>query len=927
MVSLGTGWKKDNRIVGGVTRYADFTVGTNDSLVAGAVDNPPAQVNNPPALNPPAPIDQGDCTDRAELVGKTVEDGTTYPPGTGFSETWGIKNTGTCTWTTAYSLNFNAGVEMESSSPVHLSGNVEPGKNTVIAVFMKSPAAPGSYQGTWIMKNASGQQFDAGANSTSALTVSIKVDLNAIQAAAPGTDPAAKFDIPGVGGGPGSSPNDIDKDGLTDFLEDVLANAFRPYFEYASGEFESKNTILRFYQVTPIYPPIYQIDEPEAYKNYRYPEYNGPGGILLTYVLTYRNDEGDPYFGLYDHAGDAEMIRIFIVNPPGQPSVWYPAVVVIKRHFDDPQFYKPGKSQTWQEGTHLKVYVSEDKHAMYISKDECEDYTHSGYDYVENCGGGYSLNEEIEPGVDGFNVGERREHPFSRIPENPRHLYTREFVWSSRESWYDIYDQRGMTVIYQADKAEKFCGGLLIPTILYSPLSDDDCGGGMDGKWFPMNDPGSQGLLVNKLGWSATDYYQQKFGAAYEVCVTTGKVPYADTSLNVNLTLRGSLNSLALNWINYGEGIPGYTNGPDYFGKGATDCFQLGTYSLDEELNRVKVSVWGANLPSDTEWFLESFTVTRKFNNQKWTFVCNCWLDTSAHYDAEIKQNTFGPTKDLTPLTAPQPPAPQPQPVASGWTKTWGPTGALYAGGNALFATKRDTGDMYRYNGSPMDWTKIGGPAREFDANDNGELFAIASDGKSIWQWAGTPNKWNQVGGPARHIYAGGNELFATNPDSGNIYRYNHKANDWTKIGGPGRVFAVDNLGNLFGISPDGVRVLVWTGKADTWEQIGDKAMNLFAGGVQQLFAIDPIKGDIYHYDNAPYQWTRIGSSELTFAVNASGQLFSLTQDGKSIWLWKGMATPNEWKRYGDAAAMIFSGGTNGLCALNPDSYDLWCYK
>ena len=45
------------------------------------------------------------CTDRAQFVTDvTVPDGTKYDPGATFTKTWRLRNVGTCTWTTAYTM-------------------------------------------------------------------------------------------------------------------------------------------------------------------------------------------------------------------------------------------------------------------------------------------------------------------------------------------------------------------------------------------------------------------------------------------------------------------------------------------------------------------------------------------------------------------------------------------------------------------------------------------------------------------------------------------------------------------------------------------------------------------------------------------------------------------------------------------------------
>ncbi len=48
------------------------------------------------------------CTDRAQFVADvTVPDGTRYDPGATFTKTWRLRNAGTCTWTTSYTMVFD----------------------------------------------------------------------------------------------------------------------------------------------------------------------------------------------------------------------------------------------------------------------------------------------------------------------------------------------------------------------------------------------------------------------------------------------------------------------------------------------------------------------------------------------------------------------------------------------------------------------------------------------------------------------------------------------------------------------------------------------------------------------------------------------------------------------------------------------------
>src|SRR5512140_1636519 len=49
----------------------------------------------------------------------TVPDGAYITPGATFTKTWRIKNVGTCSWNTNYSLIFVSGERMNGSSPIY----------------------------------------------------------------------------------------------------------------------------------------------------------------------------------------------------------------------------------------------------------------------------------------------------------------------------------------------------------------------------------------------------------------------------------------------------------------------------------------------------------------------------------------------------------------------------------------------------------------------------------------------------------------------------------------------------------------------------------------------------------------------------------------------------------------------------------------
>lgn len=116
------------------------------------------------------------CTDSAQYVADvTIPDGTTFTGGTAFTKTWRLKNNGTCTWTTGYSLVFSSGEKMGGPDSVPLASNVAPGQTVDLSVNLTAPAAGGSYRGFWMLRNASGVNFGIGTPATKAFWVSINV--------------------------------------------------------------------------------------------------------------------------------------------------------------------------------------------------------------------------------------------------------------------------------------------------------------------------------------------------------------------------------------------------------------------------------------------------------------------------------------------------------------------------------------------------------------------------------------------------------------------------------------------------------------------------------------------------------------------------------------------------------------------------------
>jgi len=81
---------------------------------------------------------------------------------TDFVKTWRVKNTGTCTWDSLYSLVFTDGTLFSSSDRFTLPFVVAPGQSTDLSLDMTSPIYPGTYESDWKIQGPDGIKFGVG---------------------------------------------------------------------------------------------------------------------------------------------------------------------------------------------------------------------------------------------------------------------------------------------------------------------------------------------------------------------------------------------------------------------------------------------------------------------------------------------------------------------------------------------------------------------------------------------------------------------------------------------------------------------------------------------------------------------------------------------------------------------------------------------
>jgi len=121
-----------------------------------------------PSITPQPPTTPAACVDGLAYVqdlsydDKNLTAPPSVQPGQAFVKSWRIKNTGTCTWTPLYYLDFNYGNNGQSAmsgvaTPV--TKNVNPGETYDMSINLVAPKDPGTYTAVWNMHNAQGMAF------------------------------------------------------------------------------------------------------------------------------------------------------------------------------------------------------------------------------------------------------------------------------------------------------------------------------------------------------------------------------------------------------------------------------------------------------------------------------------------------------------------------------------------------------------------------------------------------------------------------------------------------------------------------------------------------------------------------------------------------------------------------------------------------
>lgn len=121
----------------------------------------------PPPVVTPVPPEQS-CIDGMAFVrdlnldDNNMQNPPVMSPGQTFQKGWRVRNIGTCTWNSSYSLAYvtgNVPSAQMGATRAFVRGEVAPGETYDFFVTLQAPRFPGTYQAFWEMRNGEDQAF------------------------------------------------------------------------------------------------------------------------------------------------------------------------------------------------------------------------------------------------------------------------------------------------------------------------------------------------------------------------------------------------------------------------------------------------------------------------------------------------------------------------------------------------------------------------------------------------------------------------------------------------------------------------------------------------------------------------------------------------------------------------------------------------
>ncbi len=89
------------------------------------------------------------CVFATYVADLTIPDGMIIAPGTTFTKTWRLRNTGSCKWDTRFAMVFVGGDSMSEQTRFPFTQVVYPGQETDVSVTLTAPTVNGTYSSEW----------------------------------------------------------------------------------------------------------------------------------------------------------------------------------------------------------------------------------------------------------------------------------------------------------------------------------------------------------------------------------------------------------------------------------------------------------------------------------------------------------------------------------------------------------------------------------------------------------------------------------------------------------------------------------------------------------------------------------------------------------------------------------------------------------
>lgn len=124
-----------------------------------------------------APIEEGARCLQFDFLGDvTYPAGTIVAPGTTFTKTWQVRNTGTCEWTTEFDLVMSGGEAFGTNKRADIKEVVSPGETVELTIpDLVAPQTPGTYYSYWMVSAPDGTRVGYGPDQQWGLGIQIEV--------------------------------------------------------------------------------------------------------------------------------------------------------------------------------------------------------------------------------------------------------------------------------------------------------------------------------------------------------------------------------------------------------------------------------------------------------------------------------------------------------------------------------------------------------------------------------------------------------------------------------------------------------------------------------------------------------------------------------------------------------------------------------